>query len=84
MSSFTLVLALMGVYICYMKHQAKRYRTINGIKMFNYCDLIMCDVENKATIKEAREKYQYVRKIKHPEGFYQLFVSNIFQETTVP
>lgn len=52
--------------------------------MFNYCDLIMCDVENKATIKEAREKYQYVRKIKHPEGFYQLFVSNIFQETTVP
>lgn len=43
--------------------------------MINYCDLIMGDTENESAIKEAKAKYQRVRKIKHPDGFYQLFVS---------
>lgn len=59
-----------------MKHQQNRYRVINGIKMLNYCDLIMGDVENEVAVKEAKAKYQYVRRIKHPDGFYQLFVAN--------
>lgn len=57
-----------------MKHQTQCYRTINGVKMMNYCDLIMSDEENEKIIKEAKEKFKRVRKIKHPAGYHQLFV----------
>ena len=58
-----------------MKHQANCYRIIKGIKMTNYCDLIMSNAENEAVVKEAKDKFGKVRKIKHPAGYYQLFVS---------
>lgn len=41
----------------------------------NYCDLIYGDDENKRIISEVKRRYQYVRKIKHPDGYYQLFAS---------
>lgn len=43
--------------------------------MYNYCDLIMGDDENNKVIEEAKAKHQYIRKIKHKDGYYQLFVS---------
>lgn len=57
-----------------MKHQTKCYRTINGEKLVNYCDLIMSDEENEKMISEAKQKFKKVRKIKRPEGYHQLFV----------
>lgn len=42
----------------------------------NYCDLIMSDEENNKVIAEAKKLYKTIRKIKHPSGYYQLFVSN--------
>lgn len=58
-----------------MKHQEKCYRNIGGRKMENYSDLCMTEEENEKIIKEAKEIYKYVRKIKHPEGYHQLFVA---------
>ena len=58
-----------------MKHQANCYRVINGIKMSNWADLLCDDYTNKKTIETAKLIYKFVRKIKHPSGYYQLFVS---------
>ncbi|MCB9047680.1 MAG: hypothetical protein H6550_16215 [Chitinophagales bacterium] len=58
-----------------MKHQSDCYRTINGVRMVNYADLCMTDERNAGMIKEAKELYRKVRKIKHPAGYYQLFVA---------
>jgi len=58
-----------------MKHQCQCYRNLNGKKYTNYCDLIMDEEENQKVIEEARAQFDSVRKIKHPEGYYQLFVA---------
>jgi hypothetical protein len=58
-----------------MKHQSQCYRTIKGQRLLNYCDLIMSDEENNKVIAEAKKKYKIVRKLKHPSGYYQLFIS---------
>lgn len=63
-----------------IKHQTKCYRNIRINKlltvcMWNYCDLIMGDEANNKVIEEAKAKHQYIRKIKHKDGYYQLFVS---------
>lgn len=63
-----------------IKHQSHCYRNIklkDGtiIKMENYADLIMSPEENLAVEAEARNEYTHIRKIKHPDGYYQLFVS---------
>lgn len=60
-----------------MKHQTKCYRIIGGVLHENYCDLIMSDEENAAVVAEAKKKFSKVRKIKHPSGYHQLFVSNL-------
>lgn len=57
-----------------MKHQGNCYRNIGGKKYTNYADLIMGEVENAQVIQEARATGRSVRKIKHPEGYYQLFL----------
>lgn len=59
-----------------MKHQANCYRNINGKQLLNYCDLIYSEEENNSVITEAKATYKVVRKIKHPAGHYQLFVSD--------
>lgn len=56
------------------KHQSNCYRVLNGEKFINWCDLIFEDEENERIIKEARQKFRKVRKIKHVDGYYQLFV----------
>lgn len=59
-----------------MKHQSNCYRTIGSIKFTNFCDLIMSEEEIAEVVAAAKNKYKYVRKIKHPSGYYQLFISN--------
>lgn len=59
-----------------IKQQDKCYRVINGLRYENYSDLIMGDTENEQVIREAKSLYAKVRKIKHPSGYYQLFVTN--------
>jgi predicted Zn-ribbon and HTH transcriptional regulator len=60
-----------------MKHQANCYRTFSGIRYTNFADLIFSDAENQKTIDEAKHKFSSVKKIKHPEGYHQLFVANV-------
>jgi len=57
-----------------MKQQGNCYRIIGGKKYINFCDLIYGDKENKAVIEEAKKLCKSVRKIKHPGGYYQLFI----------
>jgi len=35
----------------------------------------MSDEENNKVIAEAKKKYKIVRKLKHPSGYSQLFIS---------
>jgi hypothetical protein len=60
-----------------IKHQSACYRVINGIKYTNYCDLIYDDDENERLIQVAKALYRSARKIKHPSGYYQLFVTEL-------
>lgn len=60
-----------------VKHQSACYRNIGGVKYTNYCDLIYGDEENARMITTAKSLYHLVRKIKHPDGYYQLFVARI-------
>lgn len=62
------------------KHQSNCYRNVRlkdgrVIKMTNYCDLIMSPAENLVVESDAKNKYTWCRKIKHPDGYYQLFVA---------
>lgn len=58
-----------------MKHQSNCYRNIGGHKLVNYCDLCMTDEINEQRVKEAKELYGIVRKVKHHSGgYHQLFV----------
>lgn len=59
-----------------MKHQSFCYRNIKGINYINFADLIYPDHENEFIIKQAKDKYHKVHKIKHPSGYYQIFVAN--------
>jgi hypothetical protein len=45
------------------------------MKFENYCDLVMSTEENERVIAEAKNKFKFVRKIKHPSGYHQLFVA---------
>lgn len=36
----------------------------------------MGDEENEKMVAEAKKQFKLVRKIKHPDGYYQLFVFN--------
>lgn len=67
-----------GLHIINMpiKHQGNCYRNINGVRYTNHADLIYSDAENSKVIAEARSQFRSVRKIKHPDGYYQLFVAN--------
>lgn len=50
---------------------------MNGKRYENYADLLnMDEADNKKIVDEAKELYKSVRKIKHPDGYYQLFVSD--------
>lgn len=59
-----------------MKHQGNCFRNINGRKYINYSDLIQSESEQAAIIQDAKKHYTHIRKIKHPSGYYQLFVSD--------
>jgi hypothetical protein len=63
------------MYNLNMKHQSNCYRNIKGKHYINYIDLIMSEQENEIAINEAKRKFASIRKIKHPSGYYQLFVS---------
>lgn len=54
------------------KDQTKCYRTINGQRYVNLCD-IMEDYHEALAAKCKREKVPH-RVIKHPDGYRQLFV----------
>lgn len=58
------------------KHQGSCYRNIDGRKYEDYSDLCYADEENKKIIKEAKEKYRFVRVIKRSEDLKAVFVSN--------
>lgn len=58
-----------------IKHQSQCYRIFKGIRYKNFCDLIMSDEENEKMVIQAKNEYVYVRQIKHPDGYNQLFVS---------
>ena len=59
-----------------IKHQSNCYRNISGRLYRNMADLYRSEEENKEVIKEVKEQYKYVRLIKHPSGYYQLFATN--------
>jgi hypothetical protein len=60
-----------------IKHQSNCYRNIKGVRYENYSDLIYGDEDNERIIKQAQALYKLVRKIKHPDGYYQLFVNHL-------
>jgi len=43
--------------------------------MTNYADLAYTAAENEEIIKEAKASFKIVRKVKHPKGYYQIFVA---------
>jgi hypothetical protein len=54
------------------KHQADCYRTINGQKYVNYCD-ILCD-EHEAEVAALKAAGKRIAKRKHPAGYHQAFI----------
>jgi hypothetical protein len=42
----------------------------------NYADLVCDDAENATIVSEAKLLFTSIRKIKHPNGFCQLFVAD--------
>ena len=54
------------------KDQTKCYRTINGQHYVNLCD-VMSENEQATVIKVKSLRLRH-RLIKHPDGFYRLFV----------
>lgn len=60
-----------------MKHQSDCYRIIKGVKYINWCDLIYQPEENDRILKEIKAKKIKHRRIKHPDGYYQLFIKKI-------
>lgn len=58
------------------KHQQKCYRNIKGVRYMNFADLYLSDEENEELIKEAKSQYNKIKKVKHFEGYYQLFVAD--------
>ena len=58
-----------------IKNQQECYRNFGGKRYTNYSDLIQSEEEQAAIIAEAKRLYNSTRKILHPDGYYQLFVS---------
>lgn len=53
------------------KDQTRCYRTIDGIKWFNLCDIL--DGRDEEDVKRAKSAGVRVRLRKHPEGYQQAF-----------
>lgn len=54
------------------KHQAACFRTINGARYVNYCDIL--SDEHEECVVTAKVRQLRHRVIKHKDGFRQLFV----------
>lgn len=55
-----------------VKHQSDCYRTIDGLRWPNLCDVFSEDDERD--IAKRKAKGQRIRMRKHPEGYYQAFI----------
>lgn len=58
-----------------MIEEATYYRTIGKLRYEKILDLTMSEEENEQAVKDAKLKYRKVRKIKHVNGYFQLFVA---------
>lgn len=54
------------------KHQSNCYRTINGEKWVNLCDVL--GPEDKAEIVRRKALGQKIAMRKHAEGYHQAFI----------
>lgn len=54
------------------KHQSDCYRTINGVRWTNFCDIL--DDKTAEEIAGFKKNGMRFRLIKHPDGFKQAFV----------
>lgn len=55
-----------------MKHQGDCYRTFNGLRWPNFCDIL--DDEKQQAVAEAKDNGKRFRLRKHPDGYYQAFI----------
>ena len=55
-----------------IKHQSDCYRTIDGVKWPNLCDMISdeCDQD----VADRKDRGERIKMRKHPEGYYQAFI----------
>ena len=56
-----------------VKHQSNCYRTVDGVRWPNLCDLLE-GPKQLAYARAARRQAVRVKIHKHPEGYHQMFV----------
>lgn len=54
------------------KHQADCYRTFDGVRWPNLCDIL--DAEMDADVRARRKAGQRIKVRQHPEGYLQAFI----------
>lgn len=54
------------------KHQAECYRTFDGVRWPNLCDVLDGDQEDEVRARKAAG--HRIRLIKHPDGYRQAFI----------
>ena len=55
-----------------VKHQADCYRTFDGLRWPNFCDVM--EERHKQDIDEARRQGARIRLRKHRDGYHQAFI----------
>ena len=55
-----------------IKDQTACYRTVNGVKWPNFCDML--DDVHFEDVAKAKAAGARIKKIKHPDGYHQAFI----------
>jgi hypothetical protein len=68
------------------KHQINCYRTFDGVKYFNQCDVL--EELDFCLVEKAKKSKLRHRLVKHKDGFVQLFVhsddvDNLYNDTLI-
>jgi quinolinate synthase len=48
------------------------YRTFDGVKWPNYCDVL--DQSHEEDVEKAKKEGKRIKLRKHPDGYYQAFI----------